>query len=382
MTGWNEAKLGAVATLQRGFDLPTRLRRRGLVPIVSSSGVSGWHDRAMVRGPGVITGRYGTIGEVFLEECDFWPLNTTLWVSDFHGNDVRFVYYLLQRVNFAAHSGKSGVPGVNRNDLHAEIVSLPTSTVEQCSVASALGDCDDLISAIGHLIAKKKSIKSGILQQLLTGNACLVGQTKNDWKEYRLGELLRRPPRYGINAAASPIAPGVSTYIRITDIDDSGRFSPHPKVGVRHPKSSDYQIGEGELLFARTGASVGKSYLYDPRDGELVYAGFLINIAPNPDALNPKFLALYAQTKEYWDWVERTSVRSGQPGINAQELSRLPIRLPGIEKQNAIVDAVSVVDDDICKLGIRLAKVKLIKTGIMQQLLTGMLRLPVQGAVS
>src|SRR5690554_4841964 len=118
MTTWREAELGDVATLQRGFDLPARLRRSGQVPIVSSSGVSGWHDRAMVKAPGVVTGRYGTIGEVFFEDTDFWPLNTTLWVSDFHGNDERFIYYMLNRVDYATHSGKSGVPGVNRNDLH------------------------------------------------------------------------------------------------------------------------------------------------------------------------------------------------------------------------------------------------------------------------
>lgn len=141
MSGWQETNLGSVATLQRGFDLPTRLRRRGPVPIVSSSGVSGWHDRAMVKGPGVVTGRYGTVGEVFYEDIDFWPLNTTLWVSNFHGNDERFVYYLLRRVNFATHSGKSGVPGVNRNDLHTETVSVPDSVAEQRQGHHAAAPC-------------------------------------------------------------------------------------------------------------------------------------------------------------------------------------------------------------------------------------------------
>ena len=141
-----------------------------------------------------------------------------------------------------------------------------------------------------------------------------------------LGLLLRRPPRYGINAAAVPLGLGVPTYIRITDIDDSGRFAPDPKVGVDHPKSSDYQMGAGELVFARTGASVGKSYLYDPRDGELVYAGFLINVAPDPELLNPKYLSLYVHTKDYWDWIARTSVRSGQPGVNGASTRSCPYR--------------------------------------------------------
>jgi type I restriction enzyme S subunit len=191
-----------------------------------------------------------------------------------------------------------------------------------------------------------------------------------------LGQVLRRPPRYGINAAAVPLAPRVPVYIRITDIDDSGRFAPDPKVGVAHPNASAYRLGAGELVFARTGASVGKSYLYDSRDGELVYAGFLINIAPDPERLNPKYLSLFAQTKEYWDWIARTSVRSGQPGVNGREYAQLPIPLPDIATQDAIAGAMTDVDHLIAALERLITKKQAIKQGMMQQLLTGETRLP------
>jgi type I restriction enzyme S subunit len=190
-----------------------------------------------------------------------------------------------------------------------------------------------------------------------------------------LGELLRRPPRYGINAASVSAAPRVPTYIRITDINGSGKFAPDPKVGVAHPNAPDYQLGAGELVFARTGASVGKSYLYDPRDGELVYAGFLINVAPDPKRLNPKYLALFAQSKEYWDWIARTSTRSGQPGVNGREYAELAIPLPDIATQDAIAEAMTDVDDLISSLERLIAKKRAIKQGMMQQLLTGKVRL-------
>ena len=191
-----------------------------------------------------------------------------------------------------------------------------------------------------------------------------------------LGQLLLRPPRYGVNAAAVPLALGVPIYIRITDISDSGRFAPDPKVGVSHLNASQYQLDSGELVFARTGASVGKSYLYNPRDGELVYAGFLINIAPDPKQLDPKFLSLFAQTKEYWDWIARTSVRSGQPGVNGREYAQLPVPLPDIRTQKAIAGAITDVDDLIAILERLIAKKQAIKQGMMQQLLTGRTRLP------
>lgn len=144
MSEWREVALGDVIELKRGYDLPSAERRPGSVPIISSSGESGLHCEAKVKGPGVVTGRYGTIGEVFLVESDFWPLNTSLYVRDFRGNDVRFVYYLLKTINWAQYNDKSGVPGINRNHVHEAKVKLP-ETGEQRAIAHVLGALDDKI---------------------------------------------------------------------------------------------------------------------------------------------------------------------------------------------------------------------------------------------
>lgn len=143
---WRSGMLGDFCTLQRGFDLPARDRRPGIVPIVSSSGVSDYHDEAPVKGPGVVTGRYGTIGEVYYVESDYWPLNTTLWVKDFKGNDPRFIYYFLKTVDYQSCNDKSGVPGLNRNDLHALAADVP-DVGEQRAIAGVLGALDDKIAA-------------------------------------------------------------------------------------------------------------------------------------------------------------------------------------------------------------------------------------------
>ena len=141
---WPVCELGDFITLQRGFDLPIQKRRLGKVPIISSSGITGYHDEVKVLGPGVVTGRYGTIGECFYVEEDFWPLNTTLWVKDFHGNEPQFAYYLLKTIDFNSCSDKSSVPGVNRNDLHLiEIQKTPLP--EQKAIAAVLGALDDKI---------------------------------------------------------------------------------------------------------------------------------------------------------------------------------------------------------------------------------------------
>jgi type I restriction enzyme S subunit len=141
---WVEMPLGDVVTLQRGFDLPSHDRKPGKVPIVSSSGINDYHSEVAVKGPGVVTGRYGTIGQVFFIKEDYWPLNTTLWVKDFHGNDPKFASYLLRTVDFQSCSDKSSVPGVNRNDLHRIPVLLPP-LAQQKAIAAILGVLDDKI---------------------------------------------------------------------------------------------------------------------------------------------------------------------------------------------------------------------------------------------
>jgi type I restriction enzyme, S subunit len=112
--------------------------------VVSSSGVTGTHNEAKVKAPGVVTGRYGTLGEVFYMADDFWPLNTALYVEDFKGNHPRFISYFLKQALGGSSSDKAAVPGVNRNDLHARRVLLP-DLVLQTKIADFLSAYDDLI---------------------------------------------------------------------------------------------------------------------------------------------------------------------------------------------------------------------------------------------
>jgi len=144
---WVKMRLGDFIDLKRGYDLPKKSRSAGPIPLVSSAGVSDQHSEAKVRGPGVVTGRYGTIGDVFYIEEDFWPLNTTLYVRDFKGNDPRFTYYFLKTIDYLQYSDKAAVPGVNRNHLHMAEISVPKSVDEQRRIASVLSCLDDKIEA-------------------------------------------------------------------------------------------------------------------------------------------------------------------------------------------------------------------------------------------
>ncbi|EMP9121181.1 TPA: hypothetical protein ACP56Q_004043 [Klebsiella quasipneumoniae] len=116
--GWEIGKLQDLLILQRGFDLPSTQRNIGLHPIIAASGYNGTHDIAMVKAPGIVTGRSGVLGNVFLILEDFWPLNTTLWVKELKHATPCYGYELLKMIDFSSFNGGSAVPTLNRNHIH------------------------------------------------------------------------------------------------------------------------------------------------------------------------------------------------------------------------------------------------------------------------
>ena len=170
---WETARLGNIAPLQRGFDLPTSQIRPGSYSVVYSNGVLHHHERAMVNGPGVVTGRSGTIGKVHFIEKDYWPHNTSLWVTSFRGNDPKFIYYFYTHIDLTRFLSGSGVPTLNRNDVHQHLAACPPLS-EQRAIATVLSDLDAEIAALKQRRDKTRAIKQGMMQQLLTGRVRLV----------------------------------------------------------------------------------------------------------------------------------------------------------------------------------------------------------------
>ena len=123
--GWQLAKLGDVATLQRGVDLPIQNRVDGSIPVYGSNGILDYHSAESQSGPGVITGRSGSIGLVYFSDGPYWPLNTTLYVRDFHGNSERFIYHFLSHLQLDRFAASTGVPSLNRNFVHPLLVGGP-----------------------------------------------------------------------------------------------------------------------------------------------------------------------------------------------------------------------------------------------------------------
>jgi type I restriction enzyme S subunit len=190
-----------------------------------------------------------------------------------------------------------------------------------------------------------------------------------EWGDFPLGTLLTSSPDYGVNAAAVPFSEHLPKYLRITDISEDGRYLSEKQVSVDFDASDGNYLDEGDIVLARTGASVGKSYQYRKEDGRLVFAGFLIRVKPQPKKLVSTYLANFLTTGQFWKWVAVTSARSGQPGINSTECCSLTIPLPPtLPEQQKIAECLSSVDEVIAAQARNVDALKTHKKGLMQQL--------------
>ena len=170
---WVEKRFDEICVLQRGFDLPTHSRNEGNYPLVSSNGITDRIDQWKVKSPGVVTGRSGTIGNVHFIEEDYWPLNTALYIKEFHGNYERFIYYFLKQFDLGKYSSGAGVPTLNRNNVHGEMVWFPKSLSEQQTIVASLDTLSAETKRLEAIYQKKivdlEELKKSVLQKAFNG---------------------------------------------------------------------------------------------------------------------------------------------------------------------------------------------------------------------
>lgn len=163
---WHSKSLGDLLALQRGFDLPSQDRRSGPIPIMGSAGITGFHDKATTKGPGVVIGRsgVGSMGVTSFIDRDFWALNTTLFVTDFKGNDARFIYYLLSSINFRHLDSGSAQASLNRNLVYPVRVVVPPTLDEQKRIAGFLATVESRIDLLRQTNATLESIAQALFK--------------------------------------------------------------------------------------------------------------------------------------------------------------------------------------------------------------------------
>lgn len=218
---------------------------------------------------------------------------------------------------------------------------VPTDLEEQQEIGIYFRHLDHIITLHQRKCDETKELKKYMLQKMFPQNGKKNPEIRftgftDDWEQRKLGEL-SSSFEYGLNAAAKEYD-GKNKYIRITDIDDSSHefltdevTSPDTDLSI----ADNYRLSDGDILFARTGASVGKTYIYKDSDGLVYYAGFLIRARIKRE-YNPEFVFQNTLTADYKKYIAVTSQRSGQPGVNAQEYSEYKIMIPSKAEQDKI----------------------------------------------
>ena len=202
-----------------------------------------------------------------------------------------------------------------------------------------------------------------------------IGEIPKHWDITRLKFLISKNAQYGANCEPEPDSNKFDyRYVRITDIDDDATLKENI-VYLSAENAKGFVLNEGDVLFARSGATVGKTYLYNKHDGACCYAGYLIRYVPNKELLNPKYLLYFSFSKSYVEWIKIVSTQATIQNVSADKYDNLIISLPNIEEQNKIVsfldNKISNIDSSISKINENIELLEEYKASLIHHVVTG-----------
>lgn len=346
--GWPEIPLVEVATLKRGYDLPVSKREKGKVPIYAANGQNGTHSEEKKHGPGVVTGRSGTIGKVHYVEGGYWPLNTALYVTDFHGNDPKWVYYMLKHFRLERFVQGAGVPTLNRNLVHGKLIPTPPFE-EQQRIADILDKADG--------IRRKRQQAIDLADEFLRATFLdMFGDPVSNpanWPVKKLSDLSDK-----ILNGTTPKG-GSKIYV-----DQGVKFLRSQNVWknniildnlvyldeATHKLMAESSLMYKDILMTKTGrintenSSLGRAALFLGVDGSANINGHVYLIRLKKEILN-EFVVFILTTREYRDYIRSVSVGGiDKRQINKGHLEDFPIIFPDVELQEKFIKQISKVN--------------------------------------
>lgn len=363
LPGWRSGKISDFFILQRGFDLTRDHAVEGPVPVYSSSGVSYYHNEAKVKGPGVVTGRKGKVGQAYFIEEDFWPHDTTLWVKDFKGNHPKFVKYFLDHIRIERFDEASSVPTINRNNVHAAQCGFPCM-LEQIHICNLLDVWELFIENTKRLLWLKESRKRALEQSHLLGKSRLRGHD-NNWRVVQLKEVTEELKSRNNVRLESDAVMAVNKFQGLIPMREHVMASSLERYKVVPPKAFAYnpmRINIGSLAMSHHASDV------------LVSPDYVVFKCLD-DRCDPDFLDHYRRTHAWEHYVDAAGNGSVRVRIYYSELARMKLRLPPIEEQRAISQVLNDAKREIELTKQKLAALQKQKRGLMQKLLTGKWRI-------
>ncbi len=358
--GWRKVKIIDFSPLQRGFDLPTAQIEEGAYPVVYSNGVNNYHSEYKSKAPGVVPGRSGTIGEVTYVIQDYWPHNTSLWVTDFKDNHPKFVFYALQNLRLDRFHAGSGVPTLNRNDVHKQSILVPPLS-EQKAIASLLETWETAIEKTEALIAAKEKQFKWLLRTFISDE-----QDNPRWREVRLGDVCEKIVGGGTPSTENPdYWQGHIPWITSADIVSYKTIKYRKYITYQALDNSATNLILKNNIIVVTRVGLGKAVRNDvdvciSQDSQglilkkSIYPDFLINF-------------LIEKIKIFKSASQGSTIK----GITKRQLADIKIPLPSLPEQKVIASLLEKAQKEIDILKQLAEQYRTQKHGLMQKLLTG-----------
>jgi type I restriction enzyme S subunit len=375
---WRDCDISDLCQLQRGFDLTEATRKRGDIPVYSSSGLSYFHNEARLQPPAVITGRKGMLGKVFFVEEPCWPHDTTLWVKDFKGNLPRFVALFLGQFRLERFDAATSVPTLNRNNVVGIPIKLPPLP-EQRAIATALSDVDGLLGGLERLIAKKRDLKQAAMQQLLTGQTRLPG-FHGEWEVKRLPEISWFQEGPGLRDwqftnAGMKVINVTNLENGVLNLERTDRHISHSEFNRMY---QHFAVDAGDIVMASSGNSYSKAAIVRTQDLPLVMNTSVIRFKPVKKTDYGSLWALLTSPL-FKSQIDLMITGGAQPNFGPYHLERVHFPAPPLPEQTSIAEVLTEMDAELAGLTQRLEKTRALKQAMMQELLTGRIRLIARG---
>lgn len=387
---WPRRRLGEVLRLEYGKSLPQRARRPGDVAVVGSAGVVGQHSQALLEGPGIVVGRKGSIGKVTWVANDFYPIDTTYFVDPVDGEaDLRWAYHTLTREDLSRLNRATGIPGLNRDDVHALVRPIPPLP-EQRAIAAVLDAIDDAIERTEAVIAATEELRRALLHELLTRG---VPGWHSEWKQVpglgtvpacwdvtTLGEVCDHitkgatPTTFG--HAWAEEANGGHPFLRSECVGD-GEFIPSGLAWITlkaRASLSRSHVRGGDVLMTITGY-VGRVCRLPGEFGDADINQHIARIrVRSGETVKPEF-AFQALRHPRIESILRGEITGiAYPQIGLAQVRALRIPVPSEDEQNHIVGALGAVDAELAALGEEVSASRGSKESLADALLTGRVR--------
>ena len=367
---WEVVKLGDCLSIGNGKDY--KHLKEGNIPVYGTGGIMCYVNDFLYDGTTVCIGRKGTIDAPIYHEGTIWTVDTLFYTHSFVGLIERYAYYLFNQINWQSHNEATGVPSLSKvNILSIEIARPPIK--EQRRIASALTSIDNLIDSLDRLIAKKRDMKQGAMQQLLSGKKRLKGFTE-PWKIYKIDDLFDIGNGYTPSKANSAYwTNGTIPWFRMEDIRANGRILKDSIQHITEEAVKNSGLFPANSIILSTTATIGEHALLIADSLANQRFSFLIRKLNRCSDIDIMFFFYYCFI--LGEWCRANINDGGLMAVNMTDLKNYTFSAPSLPEQQAIASVLTSIDNELSALEAKRKKYEQIKQGMMQQLLTGKIRL-------